>query len=206
MILDSNGTAAWGRVVLARAGATDYDDQARIAGNVDLPLSPRGIAEAAGLEIELRSFGFAALYSSPDEAARETARVLGEAFGAKVRVLESLLPQNFGCWQGLRVDEWRRKFPKVAKQFDDDPASVCPPSGEMLAAVLARAAKALKPVLKRHAKETALVVLPDALRRAVSCHLRAAPPVPPWQEDDAESPPWEAIDLAPPASVRRIAP
>ena len=189
--------AATNRMVVARAGSTEYDEQGRIAGTLDLPLSPRGEAEVAALEIEFRGFAFAAVYSAPDEASRETARRLAAAQGVKARVLDGLRGQDFGGWQGLTFDEWRRKFPKVAKQQDEDPASVTPPNGEALGAVLARVRKALQPALRRHARETALVVVPAALRPALASLLRGGAPPAPWPEGAAELPAWEALDLVP---------
>ena len=111
--------------------------------------------------------------------------------------LDGLRPQNLGGWQGLTLDEWRRKFPKVAKQLQEDPTSVCPPNGEMLAAALERVVKSLRPVLRKHAKETVLLIVPEPLRLAVAAQVRGLPPAAPWPDDDAPRPAWEALDLSP---------
>ena len=40
---------------------------------------------------------------------------------------------NHGLWQGMIIDEVKRKQPKVYKQWQEHPENVCPPEGEMLA-------------------------------------------------------------------------
>src|SRR4051794_39881395 len=124
------------RIILTRSGATDYDDQHRIAGTLDVPLNCRGRAEAADLARDLRKEPVEAVYAAAGEASAQTAAILGERLGAKVKVLDDLRNQDFGLWQGLSLEELKQRHPKLVKLWEDSPCSVCPPNGEMPEAAL----------------------------------------------------------------------
>ena len=39
---------------------------------------------------------------------------------------------DHGLWQGMLIEDVRRKQPKVYRQWQEQPETVCPPEGEML--------------------------------------------------------------------------
>jgi broad specificity phosphatase PhoE len=81
---------------------------------------------------------------------------------------------------------------------------VCPPNGEPVLRVMERVAHAIKPLLKRHAGHTILLVAPDPLRGMIRSYLRNVPIGCPWE---CESPLWESIESATrPASVAQEVP
>src|SRR5690606_34181359 len=98
-----------GQLILARCGSTDFDEQDRIVGNLDIPVDVRGQAEMAELARDLKDTPIHTIYSSAGESARESARFLGEKLGVRVKVLEDLRNVDFGLWQGLPISEVRRK-------------------------------------------------------------------------------------------------
>jgi broad specificity phosphatase PhoE len=171
-----------GRIVLARAGSTDFDDQHRLAGTLDLPLSVKGEGEAS----------------------LATAEKLGHDLDVKVKQLDDLRNQDFGLWQGAQVDDLRRKHPRVFKQWEDSPCSVCPPNGEMVEQVLERINKSLRPILKKHAGETIAIVAPDPLRRVIGCYLKRRAPECPVDEAVDHVPLWEVLDVTPPGATEVI--
>ena len=52
------------KIFLVRPGATDYDDQGRIQGTLDVPLNRQGDSEVARLATELQDRGIKAVYCS----------------------------------------------------------------------------------------------------------------------------------------------
>jgi hypothetical protein len=119
-----------GKILLARSATTDFDEQGRIVGTLDLPINVRGQAEIAALAQDFRRFPLVTIYAAPNESARETARQLGELLSVKVRILKDLKNLDFGLWQGLQTAEVRRKHPKLYKQWEESPRGICPPAGE----------------------------------------------------------------------------
>ena len=119
-------------IALIRPGATDYDAQGRIRGTLDLPLSDAGEAEVRRIVAELREPGLETIYASPDQAAWQTASSIAEALGARLKKLEQLRNLDHGLWQGMLVEEVKRKQPKVFRQWQEQPETICPPEGETL--------------------------------------------------------------------------
>lgn len=162
------------QVLLIRPGATVFDEQNRVQGILDVPLSDRGRAEVAELADRLAGNGVAVsvLYCGPGESVVRTAETVGRALGLRVRRLDDLRNLDQGLWQGLQIEEIRRRNLKLFRQWQDDPRTVCPPQGETVESALARVTAALRPILKKHREEAIGLVLAEPIARLVSCYLR----------------------------------
>ncbi|MGE5193310.1 MAG: histidine phosphatase family protein [Deltaproteobacteria bacterium] len=157
-------------ILLIRPGCTDFDEQHRIQGTLDLPLSARGEEQVARIAQDLASFPIDVIYTSPCEPARSTAAALAVARGLAVKEVETLYNVNHGLWQGLKVDEIRRKHPKVFKQWQESPEAICPPGGETLNEALERVRKALEKPLKK--KGNLAIVAADPLAAIIATVVR----------------------------------
>ncbi|QDV37896.1 histidine phosphatase family protein [Tautonia plasticadhaerens] len=162
------------QVLLIRPGATVFDEQNRVQGILDVPLSERGRAEVAELADRLAGNGLdlAAIYCGPGESVVRTAETVSRALGLRVRRLEELRNLDQGLWQGLQIDEIRRRNLKLFRQWQDDPRTVCPPLGETVESAQSRVTSALRPILKRHKDEAIGLVVAEPIARLVSCFLR----------------------------------
>jgi probable phosphoglycerate mutase len=151
------------QIVLIRPGCTDYDEQDRIQGTLDIPLNERGRTEVARLIDEVREKGIELAYAPASEPAEETARALAKALDVKFRKIERLQNLDFGLWQGMLVEDVRHKQPKVYRQWQEQPENVCPPQGEMLSEADERVRAAMTKLLKRHKEGAIALVLPEPL-------------------------------------------
>ena len=169
------------QVVLIRPGATVYDEQNRVQGILDVPLSDRGWAEVAQLAERLAEplagVELAALYCGPSENAVRTAEAIGRALGLRPRRVEELRNLDQGLWQGLQVEELKRRHHKVFRQWIDDPCTICPPHGEPVEGALERVHAALKPLVKRHRDEAIGLVACEPIAQFIACDLRRDPRV-----------------------------
>ena len=127
------------QIVLIRPCSTDYDEQGRIQGTLDIPLNAQGSAGAQQLVEQLRPLNISLIYSSPCQSAWQTASAIGEALDVKVKKVDSWQNVDHGLWQGMLVDDIRRKHPKVFRQWQEQPENICPPEGETLGDALQRA-------------------------------------------------------------------
>jgi broad specificity phosphatase PhoE len=184
------------RIVLVRPGATDYVQQGRIQGALEVPLSEEGAQEAARLSGELAGMGLDALYSSDSEHALQTAGAIATALGVRLKPLETLRNLDHGLWQGMLVEEVKRKQPKVYRQWQDQPESVCPPGGEMINDAQERVRTALTKVLKKHKGETVGLVVPEPLASLVRAYLEQSEVGDLWQAA-AQHGTWEIIEVEP---------
>ncbi len=135
---------------LIRPGATPFDEEGRIKGNLDLPLSDRGWDQARQLASQLVGEEIETLYVAPTEAADQTARCIAERCRCRIRPLPLLQNLDFGLWQGRMISDVRRTQPRVYRMFQESPETVCPPGGEMVAHAIERAHKALQYIARKH--------------------------------------------------------
>ena len=141
---------------------------------MDLPLNRRGEDEVDEITESLRDQPVEVVYTSPGEPARSTASRIGGKLGIPVKEKDGLNNLNHGLWQGLPVDEIRRKFPKVYKQWQESPETICPPEGETVSEVLERVEKVLRKPLKK--RTSFAVVVSEPLATLLSCALKGIRP------------------------------
>lgn len=156
------------RVLLIRPGATEYDQQGRVQGTLDVPLCEDGRQEVEKMVEELRGQPVTALYMSPCQSAEETAEALGAALNLKAKTIDKLQNVDQGLWQGLLVDEVKAKQPRVYRQWQEQPETVCPPQGETLGTARHRVQAALSKLLKKHKSDGLLaIVSPEPLASVI---------------------------------------
>ncbi|MDB4476814.1 histidine phosphatase family protein [Rhodopirellula sp.] len=151
------------RVLLIRPGTTDFDDQGRIKGTLDMPMSDRGRQQVNLLAEQLSDFSVGTIYAAPCESARETAQQLAEGRGTRIKVIEAFRNVDHGLWHGKLIEEVRRNHPKVYRQGQDSPTDVCPPGGESIRDARDRVAKAIRKVLRKSGSEAIAIVIPDPM-------------------------------------------
>ena len=151
------------RIALVRPGSTAFDEQGRIKGALDIPLSDSGNRQVSRTLSEMSGYHFDAVYSAPCESARETATQLAELSNVRSKSIEALANLDHGLWQGKLIDEVRLQQPKVYRKFQEDPGAVRPPGGETVAEAKMRIEKVLRRWLKRHQDETIAAVIPEPL-------------------------------------------
>jgi phosphoserine phosphatase len=159
------------QIALIRPGSTDYDLQGRIQGNLDIPLNEKGREQAASAVECLKGRSLTALYSSAGQAAEETADLIGAALKLKPKTIERLENMDHGLWQGMLIEDVKRKQPKVYKQWQDHPENVCPPEGEMLAEVTERVDAILDKLLRKHRFGTIGLVAAEPLASVIRCRI-----------------------------------
>lgn len=179
--------------ILIRPGATDYDQQRRIQGTLDIPLNDDGQSQAQGLIDELRGRGLTVLYSAACLPAVETAETIARGLSLKCKRLDALTNLDHGLWQGMMVDEVKHKHPKVYRQWQESPQSVRPPEGEPLSDVRERVESAVSKLLKRHPDGVLGLVAPEPLASLVRCCLRGEEPANLWKNGCGGS--WELIKV-----------
>jgi broad specificity phosphatase PhoE len=169
------------QVVLIRPGATVFDEQNRVQGVLDIPLSARGQREVAGIAKTLvQSFDrspLCALYCGPGEHVVNSAEIIGKALGIRPKRIENFRNLNQGLWQGLQIEEIKRRNTKLFRQWIEDPETICPPQGETVEGAMERIKTAFKPLLRRHVDESIGLVVGEPLAGLVACYLKCEPRV-----------------------------
>lgn len=184
------------QIVLIRPGATDYDQQGRIQGVLDVPLCDEGAHEVARLSQELKDQGLEVIYTSDCERATQTAAGVAQALEIKVKSLDNLQNLDHGLWQGMLIEDVKRKQPKVYRQWQEQPESICPPEGEMLAEAQERVRTVLGRLLRKHKQGKVGLVVPEPLASLVRAYLVHGEVGDLWRAA-AEHGTWEIINVEP---------
>jgi broad specificity phosphatase PhoE len=188
------------QVVLIRAGATIYDEQNRVQGVLDIPLSESGQGEVARmaqkLAQSLNGSPLSALYCGPGENVTRTAEIVGKALAIRPKRIDEFRNLDQGLWKGLQKKEIRRRNTKLFRQWIDDPETICPPQGETVESAMGRIKAAFRPLLKRHHHEPIGLVVGEPLATMVVCYLKCEPRV--HLDEQSFRGGYEWIEIAPP--------
>jgi probable phosphoglycerate mutase len=114
LILTRHGQAAAGDVMLG--------------GQLDLPLTAEGRAQAEALARRLSGVRIDRIVSSPMLRALETAQTI--ATGRPVELDQRLHELDYGRWEGLTYAEIDARDPELRARWEHDPAATHSPGGE----------------------------------------------------------------------------
>ncbi|MGI8896592.1 MAG: histidine phosphatase family protein [Casimicrobiaceae bacterium] len=122
-------------VSLLRHGSTAWNEQGRMQGRRDIPLSARGRDEVRAWRVPAEPAAPVQWVSSPLRRAVETAQLLS---GAKPRCENALIEMDWGEWEGFRLDELRARFGAEFARMETLGLDFRPPGGESPRDVLHR--------------------------------------------------------------------
>jgi probable phosphoglycerate mutase len=183
------------QILLIRPGTTEYDQQGRVQGTLDIPLCEDGRQEVDAMVGQLRKQPISAVYSSPSQSAQQTAEALAATLDLKVKTVDKLENLDHGLWQGMLVSDVKAKQPKVYRQWQDQPETVCPPQGETLSDAKERVQGAIAKLMKKHKAEGLLaLVVPEPLASVIRKVLRQDDWGDLWHCSEAAAK-WELIDV-----------
>lgn len=120
-------------IYLIRHGRTRWNDESRIQGREDIPLSPEGLRQSAECAQGFRGIKLSAVLTSPLSRAVETAELIAAAAGAPVIEEPDLTERDFGSVSGKVIDIFR------PEDYADDLEPLDEVAGRALAVLRRRA-------------------------------------------------------------------
>lgn len=142
------------RLCIVRHGETDWNAGRRIQGQIDIPLSAVGHAQARAVANALRQEDLAAIYTSDLLRARQTAEATAHLTHCPLRLEPGLRERHYGIFQGLTYEEAAQRHPaEFARHRARDPR-FAPAGGESLLDLAARLSASCAAIVARHAGET----------------------------------------------------
>lgn len=142
-------------LIFLRHGESEGNVQRVIQGWLELPLTPRGEAEAAAAGRRLASSGATALYTSPLRRARQTADIVSAATGLEAVELPDLREYGFGEAQGLRWEQAATRWGLL----DRDWGIGSVPGEEGMEAFRVRVRRQFDELHERHTDSLAIAVI-----------------------------------------------
>lgn len=159
------------RIALIRPGATDFDDQGRIKGTLDLPLNEHGFEQVGKMAEEIQALPLSVIYCSPCQAAQQTAEAIAAKSGVRVKTLDGLANVDHGLWHGRLIEEVRQTQPRVYRQLQEHPETVCPPDGEALSHAEQRVRAAVDKLIRKHPVGVVALVVPEPMTSIIQSYL-----------------------------------
>jgi probable phosphoglycerate mutase len=145
---------------ILRHARTTWNEQRRIQGRGNSPLTPGGIAAATAWANHLADDGrvWHRIVTSPLPRARETAAILGRRLDLPIQTVNGLQEQDWGLWEGLQLQEIKQSFPGELERGMQDGWEFRPPRGESRREVCRRVTATLRAIGSRWSGENLLVV------------------------------------------------
>jgi len=122
------------RIALVRHGRTAWNDEGRMQGRADIPLSPAGRAEVLRWRVP-NAWREARWLSSPLARATETAALLTDRPAA---IEPRLIEMDWGAWEGRTLADLRAEMPEAMAANEARGLDFRPPCGESPREVRAR--------------------------------------------------------------------
>jgi broad specificity phosphatase PhoE len=135
------------RLLLARNGRTDWNDEGRYQGQSDPPLNAEGWRQAEQLAARLRDEPLVAVFSSDLRRAEDTARAIAELHRLSVRIDPRLREIHQGRWDGMLYDEIVAQDGDLLRAWETHPLGARPPGGESLDEVRSRVVAAAQDIV-----------------------------------------------------------
>jgi probable phosphomutase (TIGR03848 family) len=161
-------------VLLVRHGVTPTTGRILPGRRPGLHLSDEGVKQAENAARRIAKLKrVAAIYSSPLERARETARAIARARRMPVRIERGLLEIDIGQWAGRKLDDLRKRPEWDVVQRH--PSAFRFPGGESFSEMQARITGALARIVAQHPGRVIVAVSHADPIKAVVSHVLGVP-------------------------------
>lgn len=152
------------RVLALRHGESEWNAVGRWQGQADPPLTEAGMLQAVAAAKVLGTFD--GVYSSSLQRAADTAAIIAEVIGiGPVQLMDDLMENAFGPWQGLTIKEIEESWPGYLAEHRR------PEGAEPVVDVFARGVRALRTIAANHPGQEALVITHAGVMRTLHRQL-----------------------------------
>lgn len=144
------------KLYIIRHGKTDFNEQGRYLGRIDISLNSVGRREVALLAERIKNSDIDIIVSSPLKRAIETAEIV-KPVGCKIVVNDAFIERAVGVYGGLTKDGAKEKYPdlyrrNITRIFDDAPTG-----GETIFDVQNRVFEGLDEIKKNYKNKNILL-------------------------------------------------
>jgi len=117
------------KLFITRHGTTQWNMARRLQGWGDSNLTKEGIERAIKLGERLVDINFDKIYSSPQNRAFETAKLIRGTKDIEIEKHDGLRELGFGTWEGMELSEIENKYPNEYFTYRNKPELYAPIDG-----------------------------------------------------------------------------
>ncbi len=161
---------------MIRHGESEWNACHKIQGQLDSHLSASGRRQARALFCRLRNETFDAVYASDLSRAADTALIATGREPSAIHLTPALREVSFGDWEGLTIDEVKRRYPEALQAFRQDPVNCRPATGESFDDLSSRIVGLLDYWHENHHGQGVAAFTHGGPVRAALIHLLGMPP------------------------------
>jgi broad specificity phosphatase PhoE len=159
-------------LLLVRHAAHDWLGRGIPGRLPGVELNAEGRSQAQALAQQLADVAIDAIYSSPQQRARETVEPLSARLAMPVEVANEFDEIDFGEWTGLGFADLESGDAALWHQWVERRSTAQPPGGEAFAQVAQRAMAGLERLRDLHPRQRVLVLSHgDVIKAALACCL-----------------------------------
>jgi probable phosphomutase (TIGR03848 family) len=160
-------------IVLVRHATTAATGKRLGGWTPGVHLDESGIRQAERTAERLTGLEVAAVYTSPLERTRETARIVARPHGLRIRTRRGIGEVDYGEWTDEPLGRLRRR--KLWATIQTTPSRVTFPGGESIRAAQSRAVETIEALAAEHGDEVVVVVSHADVIKAVVAHYLGMP-------------------------------
>jgi probable phosphoglycerate mutase len=170
------------KVALIPCGTTDWDDDGRLLGRVELALNEAGQEQCAQWAQSLTPLGLQRIFHAPDSLATQTAAALARQLSVPTKALEDLSEVDIGLWAGLTESQLKTRYASAHRELREAPLNVNPPGGESLSDAARRLSTCIRKQIRKKNGDGAIGVVVRPFSFAMTkCALEGQAPTNVWE-------------------------
>ncbi|MEM6399751.1 MAG: histidine phosphatase family protein [Cyanobacteria bacterium P01_D01_bin.116] len=163
------------RLLLVRHGETEWNQQSKYQGQVDISLNENGKLQSEKVADFLKDISIDKVYSSSMLRAKETAEIiLQQHQGVNLELNDGFKEIIHGVWEGKLETEIEQEFPGELQRWHENPEQFQMPSGESLQQVWSRTVEVYESIIQTaldNQLKTILIVAHGGTNQILLCHI-----------------------------------
>ncbi|MEA5598759.1 histidine phosphatase family protein [Rivularia sp. UHCC 0363] len=168
------------RLLLVRHGETDWNQQSKYQGQVDIPLNQKGQLQSEQVSDFLKDVSINKVFSSGLLRAKETAEIILQHHQhINLELNDGFKEIIHGLWQGKAEAEIEQEFPGALQRWRETPEQFKMPAGETLQQVWQRTVEVYESILDTaltNKLNTVLIVAHGVTNQILLCHILGLSP------------------------------
>ena len=145
------------KIYITRHGRTVWNEEGKLQGSLDSPLTQEGIQMAKDLSKRILPYNIELIVTSDLKRAKDTSDYIRGNMDIPIWYFEELREMSYGVWDGMKMEEVYEKYANEFEKFKKDPYNYNNGSGETYHQLIDRVKMSLEKI-KNCGYENVLIV------------------------------------------------